>query len=98
MSIAQIRMHLGHIANMFASGSFDAPMMIHDTNPPGVATMAKLQGELRYNFLETERGARIRIVTTAPEAIDALHAFLLFQIIDHKTGDAPTISEQPPKT
>jgi hypothetical protein len=34
-SIDQIRTHLGHIAQMFASGNFQAPMLIHDTsNPP----------------------------------------------------------------
>src|SRR5437870_4585005 len=26
----QIRMHLGHIAEMFAEGNFNAPMMIHE--------------------------------------------------------------------
>jgi hypothetical protein len=30
----QIRMHLSHIAKMFASGDFDIPMFIHNTNPP----------------------------------------------------------------
>ncbi len=42
-SIDQIRTHLGHIAKMFASGNFKAPMLIHDTNPPGTATMTRLK-------------------------------------------------------
>src|SRR5712664_1312601 len=41
-SIEQIRTHLGHIAKMFSSGNFNAPMLIHDTNPPGTATMIRL--------------------------------------------------------
>jgi hypothetical protein len=38
-SIEQIRMHLSHIVSMFSNGNFNAPMLIHDTNSPGGATM-----------------------------------------------------------
>lgn len=92
--IDQIRAHLGHIAKMFSSGNFRAPMLIHDTNPPGTATMTRLKEQIRYEFSETERGARIRLVTAGPETTDAVHAFLLFQIVDHQTGDAPTIADE----
>jgi hypothetical protein len=92
-SIDQIRTHLGHIAKMFASGNFKAPMLIHDTNPPGTATMTRLKEQIRYEFSETDRGARIRLVTSSPETTDAVHAFLLFQIVDHRTQDAPAISD-----
>jgi len=96
-SIDQIRTHLGHIAKMFASGNFNAPMLIHDTNPPGTATMTRLKELIRYEFSETDRGARIRLVTSSPNTTDAVHAFLLFQIVDHQTGDAPAISDESPK-
>jgi hypothetical protein len=96
-SIDQIRTHLGHIAKMFASGDFKAPILIHDANPPGTATMTRLKEQIRYEFSETDRGARIRLVTSNPETTDAVHAFLLFQIVDHRTGDVPTISDDPPK-
>jgi hypothetical protein len=92
-SIEQIRTHLGHIAKMFSSGNFNAPMLIHDTNPPGAATMVRLKEQIRYEFTETARGARIRLVTASSETTDAVHAFLLFQIVDHQTGDAPTIRD-----
>ena len=94
-SVDQIRMHLGHIAKMFASGNFKAPMLIHDTTPPGVPTMTRLKESIKYEYAETERGARIRLVTDNPQAVDAIHAFLLFQIIDHQTGDAPAIAAEP---
>jgi hypothetical protein len=42
-SIDQIRTHLRHVAKMFASGNFKAPTLIHDTNPPGTATMTRLE-------------------------------------------------------
>ncbi len=96
-SIDQIRMHLGHIARMFAAGNFNAPMLIHDTNPPGVPAMTRLKEAIKYEYYETDRGARIRLVTENSQAIDAIHAFLLFQIIDHHTGDRPSITSEPGK-
>ena len=39
----QIRMHLSHIAQMFAAGNFQAPMLVHDETPPGVPAMQKLK-------------------------------------------------------
>lgn len=96
-SIEQIRMHLGHIGKMFAAGNFNAPMLIHDTNPPGVSAMSRLKNAIKYEYSETERGARIRLVTENSQAIDAIHAFLLFQIIDHQTGDKPSIQTEPLK-
>ena len=90
-SIDEIRMHLSHVAKMFADGNFNAPMLIHDTNPPGAATMTRLKGQIHYEVSDIDRGAKLRVVTTSPDTTDAVHAFLLFQIVDHKTGDAPTI-------
>lgn len=91
--VEQIRHHLQHITKMFSDGNFNAPMLIHDSIAPGSTTMAHLKDEICYDYSDTERGARIQIVTPNPQAIDAIHAFLLFQIIDHKTGDAPTIAD-----
>ena len=90
-SISEIRTHLAHIVGMFSDGNFTAPMLIHDTNPPGVATMTRRKSQIRYEVSEIDRGGRIRIRTSSPETTDAVHAFLLFQIVDHQTGDAPTI-------
>jgi hypothetical protein len=83
----QIRMHLGHIAKMFAGGNFKAPMLVHDQTPPGVPVMQKLKKDIQYKFEEMEQGARIRISTSSPEALQAIYEFLRFQIEEHKTGD-----------
>ena len=83
----QIRMHLAHIIQRFAAGDFNVPMFIHDTTPPGAPVMAKLRGQIRYNYSDTPGGGKIQIVTANSEAIDAIHAFLRFQISDHQTGD-----------
>ena len=86
-----IRMHLGHIAKMFAEGNFQAPMLIHDQTPPGVPAMQRLKGEIRYRYEEIDRGGRVRIVSADREAVAAAHEFLRFQIADHRTGDPGTV-------
>src|SRR5436190_7172691 len=36
----RVRMHLSHIAGMFADGDFEAPMLVHDTKDvPGIAVL-----------------------------------------------------------
>jgi hypothetical protein len=89
----QIRMHLGHIAKMFAGGNFNAPMLIHEQTPPGVPVMQKLKDEITYSFAETEQGAAIQISSKNSEAVKAIHAFLRFQINEHKTGDSLDVSQ-----
>ena len=83
----KIRMHLKHISQMFADGDFDAPMFIHDQTPPGVPVMRRLKAEIKYEFEQAERGARVRIRTSDKEALAAVHDFLRFQIKEHETGD-----------
>ena len=89
----QIRMHLTHITKMFSAGDFDVPMFIHDTNPPGAATMSRLRDQIEYRLKETPQGATIRISSKNHEAVEAIHQFLRFQINDHKTGDPVHQSE-----
>ena len=87
----QIRQHLAHIAHAFAEGNFDIPMFIHAQTPPGVAVMKRLRAEIKYEFEETERGARVLIRTSNPEALAAIHEFLRFQIEEHRTGDTKAV-------
>jgi hypothetical protein len=89
----QIRMHLTHITEMFSAGDFDVPMFIHDTNPPGAATMSRLRDQIEYQLKETPQGATIRISSKNREAVKAIQQFLRFQINDHKTGDPVHQSE-----
>lgn len=90
-----IRSHFSHIAQMFAAGDFNAPMLIHQQNPPGTATMTRLREQIRYAVEETPRGGRIRITTQNAEAVKAIHEFLRFQIKDHQTGDTAAVSKSP---
>ena|SRR5664279_3832925 len=87
----EIRAHFRHIAKMFADGNFNAPALIHGLNVPGTATMARLKDQLHWDLLDTPRGAKIFITADNKESLDAVHAFLRFQIEDHKTGDCPMV-------
>ena len=82
-----IRSHLSHIAVMFGNGDFSTPMFVHDGIPPGVTTMKLLKATIRYKFEEISTGGRVRIESSDPVALAAIHDFLRFQISDHQTGD-----------
>lgn len=88
----EIRMHLAHIAEMFAKGNLNVPMFIHDTTPPGAAVMEKLHDQIHYQFQQTDAGARVRIRTADKQALPAVHEFLRFQIAEHQTGDRTDIT------
>jgi hypothetical protein len=88
----QIRAHMRHIATMFGEGNFSVPMLIHEQNPPGADVMKQLKTGIKYEFGENERGAFIRISTSDPAALKAIHEFLRFQIKEHMTGDPLDIS------
>jgi hypothetical protein len=87
----QIRQHLSHIAKMFTDGNFKTPMFVHDQTPPGIEIMQRHKGEIQYSFEQTDRGARVRITTKNEDARSAIHDFLRFQIVEHKTGDLTEI-------
>ena len=89
-----IRGHLSHIARMFSEGDFEAPMLIHDTVPPGVPTMKRKKAVIDWHYEETTSGGRVRITTKDPDALAAIHEFLRFQIEDHCTGDSTEISDE----
>ena len=91
-SLDEIRMHLSHIAEMFAEGNLNLPMFIHDTTPPGAPVLEKLHDQIHYQFQQTKAGARVRIQTADKQALQAVHEFLRFQIAEHRTGDRTAIT------
>lgn len=88
----EIREHLAHIAKMFSHGDFNEPMLIHAQTPPGVPEMKRLKGKIRYKFEQTNRGGRVLISTSDPQAISGVHDFLRFQIREHQTADPLKVS------
>jgi hypothetical protein len=86
-SIAAIRAHMKGIARDFADGSFEKPLAIHGRLPDGAEAMNALRDSISYRYEELENGARVRVSTKDAAALDAVHAFLRFQIDEHHTGD-----------
>lgn len=84
----KIRMHLAEIAKEFQKGIFTTPFAVHGKVPPGVPVMDELKGNIKYTYEQTDNGARVRLSTSDPKAIAAIHDFLKFQIDEHQTGDA----------
>jgi hypothetical protein len=89
--IAQIRSHLRDIAVAFGEGVFEAPVATHAEMPPGAAVMAEQKQRIAYRYADQADGARVVIESADPAARDAIHAFLRYQIAEHKTGDPLTI-------
>jgi len=90
-SVAAIRGHLQEIAKDFARSDFAKPRAIHGREPDGVAVMKDLGEAVAYRYEEVDRGGRVRIVTRDARGVEAVHAFLRFQIGDHRTGDSGKI-------
>lgn len=93
-NIQAIHAHMTHIAKLFSNGDFSIPMFVHDEVPPGVPVMKEKRKEISYVFQDLPAGARVRIRTANPEALRAIHDFLRFQIEDHHTGDATTVTAE----
>jgi hypothetical protein len=83
-----VRAHLKQIARSFAAGDFSIPTAVHAQRPPGISEMKRLRSDIKYQYQETDKGAKVRIQTGLPGAINAIHDFLRFQILDHQTGDS----------
>ena len=84
---AAIRAHMRTISRAFSNGDFALPGFVHDMGDvPGTAVMKRLKGEISYTPRDLPRGAEVVISTRNPEAVSAIHDFLAFQRMDHRTG------------
>ncbi len=87
----RIRMHLQEQAKRLSAGDFSLSEQTHDRILPGTPEMQKLKSAITYRYEEIERGGRLRIRSSDPRAIAAIHDFLKFQIADHKTDDEAVV-------
>ena len=90
-SLAQIRSHFRDIAASFAGGAFDKPVETHAELPPGAAVMAANKRLIAYRYEEHADGASVLIETADAATRKAIHDFLRYQIVEHKTGDPLTV-------
>ena len=79
--------HLQDISRQFKSGDFRIPIATHAEEPAGIGVMSRLRAEIDYTFEATPSGGRVVIRTVHPEAREAVHAFLRYQIREHGTRD-----------
>ena len=92
-NLQAVRQHLQQIAGLFKAGDFGKPALTHAQQVPGTADMTRLKSRVTYQYEETPGGGRVRIVTRDAEALAAVHAFLNFQIEDHRTGDSGVVQQ-----
>jgi len=85
--LAAVRSHLRSIAADFSGGDFDKPFQTHAEVPPGVPEMQERRQKITYRYEDLPQGGAVRIDTKDPQALNAVHAFLRYQITEHKTGD-----------
>ena len=81
---ARVVAHLRRIRQQFADGDFSAPLQTHGEQPPGVPALQRLRHRIRYAFESTPGGGRVRLRTRDPEAREAIHEFLRYQIREHR--------------
>lgn len=86
-----VRQHLQAIGRLFKAGDFGKPALTHAQQVPGTGEMARLKDHIVYQYEETPAGGRVRIVTHDAGALAAVHAFLRFQVEDHRTSDADAV-------
>ena len=87
VNLHAVRQHLQDIAGRFKAGDFSKPALTHARQVLGTAEMTRLKNRIAYQYEETPTGGRVRMVTHDAGALAAVHAFLRFQIEDHRTGD-----------
>ena len=90
-NLQAIRRHLPAIAALFTVGDFGEPALTHAQQVPGTADMTRLKDRITYQYEETPTGGRVRIVTRDAAALAAVHAFVHFQIEDHRTDDSGVV-------
>jgi hypothetical protein len=82
-AINGIRQHFRQIEASFRKGDFAIPMFVHDGVVPGTGLMAARKEMIRYVRRELPRGAELRLQTSDPETLKAIHQFMAFQRGEH---------------
>ena len=86
LSLDEIREELAHLPDNRAPTSADWRRISRNWR-------GRLNDRITYSFESMEHGGRVRIRAAGPEARDAVHAFLRYQIREHATGDPVTVKK-----
>ena len=77
--IKRIRAHMREIADAFRAGDFTKPFEVHAQTVPGTDVLAQKRSAISYEVSDLPRGGEVRITTSDPAAVAAVHDFLAFQ-------------------
>lgn len=88
--ITKIRAHMRDIEAAFRAGDFSKPFQVHAQVVPGTAAMSRRRSAIRYQAIDRPRGAEVRIQSSDPLAIAAIHEFLAFQREAHRAASHDT--------
>jgi hypothetical protein len=81
--IARIRAHMRDIQAAFRAGDFSKPFEVHAQTVPGTPIMTQRRAAIRYDAVDRPRGGEVRITSSDPVAVAAIHEFLAFQRQQH---------------
>jgi len=81
--IETIRAHMRDIAAAFRAGDFTKPFEVHAQTVPGTAVMAAKRSVISYDASDVPKGGEVRIRSSDPAAVEAIHQFLAFQRTEH---------------
>ncbi len=82
-AIAKIRAHMRDIQAAFQAGDFTKPFEVHAQTVPGTAVMTRRRAAISYVVSDRPRGGEVRLTSTDPAAVAAIHEFLAFQREQH---------------
>jgi len=85
-AIRTIRAHMRDIEAAFRAGDFTKPFQVHAQQVPGTEVMKDRRAAIRYEASNRPRGGEVRITSTDPVAVTAIHEFLAFQRQQHHAG------------
>lgn len=88
--ITKIRAHMRDIATAFRVGDFAKPFEVHAQTVPGTAVMSARRDAIRYEVIDRPRGGEVRIRSSDPAAVAAIHEFLEFQRSAHHAAGHET--------
>ena len=84
--VATIRQHMRDIATAFRAGDFTKPFQVHAQVVPGTAVMGAQRSAIEYEVIDRPRGGEVRLRTTTPASVAAIHEFLAFQRTGHRAA------------
>lgn len=92
-TIAALQKYLNTQRDLFEKGKNETDAEVHGKVPDGMVGIKKFRNEITFFTAKTDNGALLRMFSVNPEARSAIQDYLRFQIIEHKTGDSPTIDQ-----